>query len=233
PINRKGEYSNSMKKIKKIIDEADESDASVKKLILDLEDKDHYVLHYRNLKLYLQLGYKLEKIYRILWFKQEAFLRPYIDFNVKMRTDATNEFHKNLFKLMINIIFGKTCENVRNYRNVEIINNAARFKKVSSNPLIKSIKIIQEQDSEYDGVVAVEYRKRKIVFTKPIAIGTAVLEISKYVMYNHYYNVLKKTYPDVRLLYTDTDSLVFQVQTEDLFADMIKYPELRNTFDSS
>src|SRR5690606_10650447 len=64
-------------------------------------------------------------------------------------------------------------------------------------------------------------------------IGTAVLEISKYVMYNHYYNVLKKTYPDVRLLYTDTDSLVFQVKTEDLFADMIKYPELRNTFDSS
>src|SRR5690606_5848441 len=64
-------------------------------------------------------------------------------------------------------------------------------------------------------------------------IGTAVLEISKYVMYNHYYNVLKKTYPDVRLLYTDTDSLIFQVKTEDLFADMIKYPELRNTFDSS
>src|SRR5690606_5850266 len=175
PINRKGEYSNSMKKIKKIIDEADESDASVKKLILDLEDKDHYVLHYRNLKLYLQLGYKLEKIYRILWFKQEPFLRPYIDFNVAMRTAATNEFHKNLFKLMINIIFGKTCENVRNYRNVEIINNATRFKKVSSNPLIKSIRIIQEQDKDkdYDGIVAVEYRKSKIVFTKPIAIGTA------------------------------------------------------------
>src|SRR5690606_24053782 len=106
---------------------------------------------------------------------------------------------------------------------------------VSSNPLIKSIKIIQEQDPEddYDGIVAVEYRKRKIVFTKPIAIGTAVLEISKYVMYNHYYNVLKKTYPDVRLLYTDTDSLVFQVQTEDLFADIIKYSELRNTIDTS
>src|SRR5690606_30578896 len=236
PINRVGKYSDSMKKIKQIIegDEAN-SDVKVKKLILDLEDKDHYVLHYRNLKLYLQLGYKLEKIYKILWYKQEPFLRPYIDFNVKMRTAATNEFHKNLFKLMINIIFGKTCENVRNYRNVEIINNATRFKKVSSNPLIKSIRIIQEQDKDkdYDGIVAVEYRKSKIVFTKPIAIGTAVLEISKYVMYNHYYNVLKKTYPDVRLLYTDTDSLVFQVQTEDLFADMIKYPELRNTFDSS
>lgn len=81
--------------------------AKTEKLLTTLENKENYVLHYKNLQLYLQLGLKLKRIHRILEFQQEAFMKPYVEFNTNMRQKARSTFEKNFFKLMNNSVFGK------------------------------------------------------------------------------------------------------------------------------
>ena len=99
---------------KKIADEYEIKVGDVKKLIPNLGNKTNYVVHYRNLQLYLSLGMKLTKIHRVLKFKQSDWMKKYIDFNTEKRTNAANSFEKDFFKLMINSVYGKTMENLRN-----------------------------------------------------------------------------------------------------------------------
>ena len=89
----------------------------------NLNAKHNYVVHYRNLKLYLEQGMVITKIHRVLKFNQSPWLKPYIQFNTRMRAAATSQFEKDLFKLMNNSVFGKTQENLRNRINVEAITN--------------------------------------------------------------------------------------------------------------
>ena len=97
---------------KKIADEYEIKVGDVEKLILNLGNKTNYLLHYRNLQLYLFLRMKLTKIDRVLKFKQSDWMKKYIDFNTKKRTNAANSFEKDFFKLMINSVYGKTMENL-------------------------------------------------------------------------------------------------------------------------
>ena len=77
----------------------------VKKIIPNLDDKTNYVVHYRNLQLYLSLRMKVTKIHEVLKFKQSVWMKNYIDFNTEKRMNATNYFEKDFFKLMINAVY--------------------------------------------------------------------------------------------------------------------------------
>ena len=98
------EYCSKIKKRHKI------SSGTVPQLITSLRDKEKYVLHYQNLKLYLELGLKVKKIHRALEITQNKWLKQYIDFNTEKRENAKNGFEKDFFKLMNNSVFGKTMK---------------------------------------------------------------------------------------------------------------------------
>ena len=106
----------------------------VEKLICSIEDKEKYVIHIRTLKQALNCGSKLKKVHRVFKFNQKAWLKPYIDINTKLRTNAKNEFQKNVFKLMNNSVFGKTMKNVRNRRDIKLVTSDKRRKRLVSEP---------------------------------------------------------------------------------------------------
>ena len=123
---------------KEIADKYEIKIGDVKKLIPNLGNKTNYVVHYKNLQLYLSLGMKLTKIHRVLKFKQSEWMKKYIDFNTEKRTNGANSFKKAFFKFIIDSVYGKTMENVRKRINVRLVNNKKDFLKSISIPKIYS-----------------------------------------------------------------------------------------------
>ena len=147
PVKRKIEISELSEYQKSILDQMTSKGLNHKpteKLILDLYDKKHYVLHYKNLKTYLELGIKLTKIHRVLKFKQSKWLEPYIDLNTKLREKAIDKFEQDLFKLMNNSVFGKSCENVRNHINIKIVLSEKQAKNYLKKPSFQEFRIIDD-----------------------------------------------------------------------------------------
>ena len=186
----------------------------VPKLIPNLRDKKKYVMHYRNLKQYLQLGLILKKIHRILEFEQSPWMKPYIDLNTEKRKKAQDEFSKDFYKLMNNSVFGKTMENVRERVDIKLVQTKAELLKLTSKPTLKTITRFS------DNLIACHMKRVRLKFDKPIYIGMAVLDISKTLMYDFHYNTIKHKYQDkAQLLFTDTDSLCYHIKTDDLNSD--------------
>ena len=139
-------------------------------------DKDRFVLHYRNLQQFLQLGMKLKKVHRILKFKQKVWMKPYIDFNTQKRKEAINDAEKNFFKLRNNSVCGKTMENMRKNKNNYYKKQKDLIKHISK-PSYVSQKIFDKN------LVAIHEKKICLTLSKPIYVGFTVLEISKLTMY--------------------------------------------------
>ena len=180
----------------------------VKKLVPNLKNKEKYVLHYRNLNLYMSLGMKLKKIHRVLRFDERPWMEPYIRMNTELRKKATSTFEKNLYKLMNNSVFGKTMENVRMRVDVKLIRSSEedRLRKNIASPRYAR-SVIFDND-----LVAVHMHKAKLKLNRPVYVGMSILDLSKHLMYDFYYNKLKCC----ELLYTDTDSLILEIKTDNI-----------------
>ena len=198
----------------------------VEKLIPNLRDKEKYVLHYENLKQYLDLGLQLTYIYRGIKFEESEWLKLYIDMNTKLRTKGNNDFEKDFFKLMNNSVFGKTMENIRNRVNIKLVNDREKAKKLTAKPNFKHLNIFCEE------LIAVHMKKTSLVFNKPVYLGMCILDFSKTIMYEFHYNYIKKKYGDkAKLLFTDTDSLMYEIKTEDFYKDISG--DVKDRFDTS
>ena len=197
----------------------------VEKLVPTLFNKERYVLHYRNLQLYMSLGLKLTKIHRALEFDQSPWLKSYIDFNTKKRANAKNSFEKDFFKLMNNSVFGKTMENLRKRQDIKLVTDEENLLRWASKPSFISCKIFNEN------LVAIHKTKTTLTLNRPAYVGMCILDLSKTLMYDFHYNYIKSKYGDkARLLFTDTDSLTYEIEADDVYQDFWKDKHL---FDNS
>jgi len=196
------------------------------KLCGTFHDKKDYIVHIKNLQLYLKLGLKLKKINRAIKFSQSSWLKEWIDLNTNFRKIAKNDFEKDYFKLMNNAVFGKTMENVRDRIEIKTAFDDKYFSKYVSKPNFHSSKVLVD-----DKMVLMKLNKKTVQLNKPIYAGFSILELSKYHMYDFHYNTMKPRYNEnIELMMTDTDSLVYCIHTEDFYKDMY---EMKMHFDMS
>ena len=199
---------------KRISDKYNISTGLVHKLIPTLSNKEKYVLHYRNLQLYIDLGLKVSKVHRVLEFNQSPWLKQYIYFNTEKRKNAKNAFEKEFFKLMNNSVFGKTMENIRKRVDVRLVTDEKKLLKLTSKPTYVSSKIFNEN------LLAVHKIKETLTLNRPAYVGMCILDLSKTLMYDFHYNYIKKKYGDkAKLLFTDTDSLTYEIEAKDVYKD--------------
>ena len=185
------------------------------KLVCNIYDKENYVVYIRALKQALTHGLILKKVHRVIKFNQEAWLKSYIDMNTKLRTEAKNDFEKDFFKLMNNAVFGKTMENVRKHRDIKLVTTDKRRNQLASEPNYHTTKYFSEN------LMAAEIKKSKVKLYKPIYLGMSILDISKTLMYEFWYDYIKPKYQDkAKLCYMDTDSFAIHIKTEDIYEDI-------------
>ena len=196
------------------------------KVVCNLYDKNSYVVHIRALKQALNHGLILKKVHRVIQFNQEAWLKEYIGINTELRKQAKNDFAKDFFKLMNNYAFGKTMENVRKQRDIKLITKYKRRNQLVSEPNYHTAKWFSEN------LLPIEMKKTNAKMNKPVYLGLSILEISKTLMYEFWYDYIKPKYQNnAKLCYVDTDSFIINIKTENFYEDIANDVEKR--FDTS
>ena len=178
-----------------------------KKLTATFRDRERYLVHGLNLKLYLEQGLELVEIHRGIAFYQEAFVKPYIDLCSRKRAEAPTKSMKDLYKLLCNSLYGKFIENIM--KRLQCNFNFAQSEAIltNSSPLFQAFKVLGED-------LSVSFlKKSKIKMTQSWAVGFAILELSKYVMQSSYYEIVRpKLDNEVSVIMSDTDSWVLQTK---------------------
>ena len=162
----------------------------------------------------------------MLAFEQKDWMRPYIDLITNLRTASKNDFEKDFFKLMNDSVFGKAMEDIRNRVDIRLVNEEKQAEKLAAKPKYEGRTIFSES------LAAVHMKRVKIKFEKPIDVGFCILDLSKTVMYDFHYNYIVKKYGQKqKLLFTDTDSLAYEIKTEDSYQDISS--DVEEKFDTS
>ena len=196
------------------------------KLVLTLKDKEKYVVHYSNLQFYLRQGMRLKKVRRGIEFDQEPWMEPHIRMNREFRNQAKTDFETDFYKLMNNSVFGKTMENLRNLVDVQIVRTweTDKIRKLTSSPSFDRFTIFRND------MAGIHMHKTKLMLNKPVYTGVTILDNNKILMYDLFYNHLKARYGQkCELVYTETDSLILDIQTENVYKDMQEYSWLYDT----
>ena len=198
----------------------------VEKLIPNLNNKEKYVVHHETLRLYEKLGLVITKVHRGIVFHEYRWMKSYIDKNTKLRMQSKNNFEKDFFKLMNNSVFGKTIENIRKRTDIKLVTTQKQAEKYIYQPNYT------HRTTFSDNLVAIHLTRTKLYFNKPVYLGMSILDISKIRMYEFHYEYIKPKYgAKAKLLFTDTDSLMYEIQTTDFYVDIS--PDVRSKFDTS
>ena len=198
----------------------------VGKLIPNFYKKEKYVVHYEALKTYEKYGLKITKIHRGVVFHDSPWMKEYIDKNTKLRMQSKNNFEKDFFKLMNNSVFGKTIEDIRKRTDIKLVTTAEQARKYINKPNYT------HRTTFSDNLVAIHMGKTEIYMNKPVYLGMSLLDISKTLMYDFHYGYIKPKYGEkAKLLFTDTDSLMYEIETEDFYKDIS--PDVKTMFDTS
>ena len=146
--------------------------------------------------------------------------------NTELRKLAKNDFEKDLFKLMNNSVFGKTMENIRKHRDIKLVTSGKKRSKLVSEPNYHTVNLISEDLS------IIEMKRNKVKMSKPISLDLSILEISKILMYEFWYDYMKPKYGNkVKLCYMDTISCIMSIKTNDFYKDIAN--DVENRFDNS
>ena len=198
----------------------------VEKLVPSLRDKKRYSVQIKTLDQALKHGLKLKKVHRVIEFQQSRWMKAYIMLNTRLRKDAKNEFEKDFFKLMNNSVFGKTMENIRNHKDMKLVTSDKKYLKYVMKPNFKDGHPFSKH------LFAVEMGKTEITMNKTVYLGQAILDLSKTLMYEFHYEYMRARYGSkVKLCYMDTDSFVYEIETEDFCKDIAK--DVEKKFDTS
>ena len=196
------------------------------KLLQTFFNKKRYTLHYQTLKLYVKLGMVVQKMYQVLSFRQGKWLAPYVQLNTNKRKQAANKFEQDFYKLMVNSSFGKTCEGKRNRIKVNLARSDEEALKLTEKPNFQSFKIIDEDMS------TVSLRQDVILWDKPTIVGACILDLSKKFMFEFHHCIMKENF-QCNLLYSDTDSFVYEIQSDDFYEEVQRKSDIMNLFDFS
>ena len=201
------------------------------KLICDQTNKEYYIVHYRNLKFYLRMGMIISKVHRIVSFDQSPWLKPYIDYNTNKRAQADSDFEKDYHKNLICSFIGKTLEDVRNRIKVEFVKNTNERKILKYQSRL-DFDGIHKSYQDYDSYT---FNSNVVKMEKPIYLGFTILELSKLLMYETYYDKLQKYFgiDGVQIHYQDTDAYIMSIKTTDVVNDITILQNRYKMFDFS
>ena len=211
------------------------------KLVLDMSDRPHYLVHYRRLQQLLRFGVELVEIEAVWTFKQAPWLRSWVTFCQTKRAAAAaagNVFQSKYWKLMANCVWGKLAEDVRKYSTIKLVADQKVACELDLDCVASSIVTEDEYDAttlEYTraGVSAMQMRNKEVYLDKPILTAFAILDMAKVHWYDFYYEQVQRKWPGTRFVHGDTDSMVVEVPTEDIVADIKRDTDFHAMLDCS
>ena len=194
----------------------------MEKLVPKLKDKKRYSVQIKTLNQVLKRGLKRKRVDRVIEFQQSKWMKAYIMLNTRLRKETRNEFEKDFFKLMNNSVFGKTMENIRDHKDMKLVTSDKKYQKYVMKPNFKDGHPFSKH------LFAAKMGKREITMNKPVYLGQAILDVSKMLMYEFHYSYMRPKYGSkVKLCYMDTDSFVYEIETEDFYRDIANDVEKR------
>ena len=187
-------------------------------MTFDWSDKKNYLIHYSVLKFYVRHGMIVDEHHNIISFKQSRCLEKYVNFNTQKRSQAVNDFEKAFYKLLNNTFYGKTMENVRNRLKIKFV------KKDDYRQIIKqkSKLTFNGIHKSFENCVSYTLKQNEILMDKPMYLGFSVLELSKLLRYETYYDIIQAYFgqKNLHLHYVDTDAFVLSLNTKDIIRDL-------------